>query len=217
MRRKYTHATEFPELQAALENYVQHRWTLEQFQTALGVSRVQAVRILRGEVWQGIPRPEGLQFPWPGQELTFKQGQPRSVSQEKVQEAFRRYEAEGWSLMDFVSFLGVSPVSGYKIFRGETYAEIPRSVTLDKRTQREKWRSRAKRGLNLMRQYNWNAQQLKEFLDVKEMASVYRLLRGETFPGLMEEVGMLPFDPLQGWNIVSVPRAPRRRKGSTKK
>jgi hypothetical protein len=114
--------------------------------------------------------------------------QSRLIPRAKILEAFRRYKEEKWELMDFVSYLGVSPVTGYAIFRGEIYADIPRPERLDGRTVKQRTYLRAKQGLRLMIEHQWGLDRLKDFLEVDEMRSVYQLLERKTFPKLFDEL-----------------------------
>ena len=177
-------------LEEGLRLYVQHRWTLQEFADYLGKSKTYTAKILKGQVLDYVPRPEGLQYPWP-------EGidQTRLLPKAKVLEAFQRYQAEDWSLMDFVSFLGVSPATGYAIFRGEIYADIPRPKKMDKRTQRQRERQRAKNALWMMIRYQWNLNRIQQYLAVADVRSVYRLLERKTFPDLFDELYT------EGWDV----------------
>lgn len=187
MPKKYPGHNLTPEremkLKEAFKLFVQNHWTHIQFAEYFGVSKNYAGRILSGKVWPHVKRPKGFQYPWPEQ-----YDQSRLIPRAKVLEAFRRYEAESWSLMDFVSFLGVTPATGYAIFRGAIYADIPRPTNLDMRTQRQKERDRAKEALRRMLQEQWTFDQLQEFLGVRETKSVYKLLERQTFPDLFDEL-----------------------------
>ena len=45
--------------------YVKHRWSARQFAEHLGITHHTAPQILSGRTWQHVPRPPGLQYPWP--------------------------------------------------------------------------------------------------------------------------------------------------------
>jgi hypothetical protein len=165
-------------------------WTYKQFAEFLGVSPSSGSRILRGDLWPHIPRPVGFVYPWPEQ-----LDQSRLIPRAKVEEAFRRYKDENWALMDFVSFLNVTPVTGYAIFRGEIYSDIEKPAGLNQRTYRQRSRLRAKQGLRFMIQHNWSLEKLKDFLGVDGMISVYKLLERKTFPELFDELRE------DGWDV----------------
>ena len=177
-------------LKDAFRLYVEHHWTHKQFADHLSVSVNHAAKILKGQAWPEVPRPEGFQYPWPEQI-----DQSRLLPRAKVVEAFRRYQAEGWGMMDFVSYLGVSPATGYAIFRGDIYADIPRPEKLNKKTQRQKERRRAKDALWMMIRYHWDLQRIKGYLGCSEMVSVYRLLERKSFPDLFDEL------KAEGWDV----------------
>jgi hypothetical protein len=170
-------------LEEGLRLYVQHHWTTQEFADYLGVSKNYAAKILKGDILPYVTRPPDLQYP-----SLREIDQSRLIPRAKVLEAFRRYKEEKWELMDFVSYLGVSPVTGYAIFRGEIYADIPRPERLDGRTVKQRTYLRAKQGLRLMIEHQWGLDRLKDFLEVDEMRSVYQLLERKTFPKLFDEL-----------------------------
>lgn len=170
-------------LEEGLRLYVQHRWTTQEFADYLGVSKNYAAKILKGDILTYVPRPPDLQYP-----SLRELDQSRLIPRAKILEAFRRYKEEKWELMDFVSYLGVSPVTGYAIFRGEIYADIPRPEHLDGRTVKQRTYLRAKQGLRLMIMHQWGLDRLKDFIEVDDIRSVYQLLERKTFPKLFDEL-----------------------------
>jgi hypothetical protein len=53
------------QLKAALDKYVENRWSGVRFAEELGVKQVTAHLILQGKNWKHVPRPEGFIYPWP--------------------------------------------------------------------------------------------------------------------------------------------------------
>jgi hypothetical protein len=52
---------------SVLVDYVRERMTIHEFAEHIGSRPRTAEYILRGYSWKDTPRPEGFQFPWPGQ------------------------------------------------------------------------------------------------------------------------------------------------------
>jgi plasmid maintenance system antidote protein VapI len=47
-----------------LQDYVRERMTPKQFAQHIGITVICARRILNGERWQSVVRPEGFKYPW---------------------------------------------------------------------------------------------------------------------------------------------------------
>ncbi len=105
----------------------------------------------------------------------------RRVSAEKVREGLRRYKAENWTILDLMSFYGLSRKATLAIFRGKTYKEIERPEGLVERNEYDREKAKAHEALELMKQNGWCAKELQEHLGWASLSATYALIRGELY------------------------------------